>query len=204
MRVIKLLGALGKKFGREHRFDVQTPAEAIRALRANFKGFEQHLLQSAEHGVAYKVLVNNKPIADAQGLFDLHGQKAAFTIAPVIAGAKSGLGVVFAGAALIAISVATGGFGVSLATAYAAGGVGLAASALAGSIGLALALGGVAQMLSPTPKTADPKETDATKPSYLFSGPVNMTAQGQPVPIGYGELIVGSAEISSSIITEDL
>ena len=40
-------------------------------------------------------------------------------------------------------------------------------------------------------------------PSYLFNGAVNTTAQGHPVPIGYGRLIVGSAVISASIVTTE-
>ena len=34
---------------------------------------------------------------------------------------------------------------------------------------------------------------------YLFNGPVNTTQQGLPVPIAYGELVVGGAVISASI-----
>ena len=43
-----------------------------------------------------------------------------------------------------------------------------------------------------------------TPASYTFSGPVNTTAQGQPVPVGYGRLIVGGAVISAGITTEEI
>ena len=70
-------------------------------------------------------------------------------------------------------------------------------------VGMSLALGGVAQILAPTPNTPEPKESAENTPSYLFNGAVNTTAQGHPVPIGYGRLIVGSAVISASIVTTE-
>ena len=44
MITVLLYGHLRKKFGKFHRFDIRTPAEAIRALVANFPGFQQHLI----------------------------------------------------------------------------------------------------------------------------------------------------------------
>jgi predicted phage tail protein len=39
--------------------------------------------------------------------------------------------------------------------------------------------------------------------SYAFNGPVNMQAQGNPVPVAYGETWTGSAVISGGIFSED-
>ncbi|HCW20974.1 MAG TPA: phage tail protein, partial [Achromobacter sp.] len=39
--------------------------------------------------------------------------------------------------------------------------------------------------------------------SYNFNGPVNTSAQGIPVPVLYGRMIVGSAVISAGIYAED-
>jgi predicted phage tail protein len=69
-------------------------------------------------------------------------------------------------------------------------------------IGISLALGGVAQLLTPTPKVpqgAD-KQDDPRK-SYSFSGIQNTSRQGVPVPIVYGETLVGSVVISAGIDT---
>lgn len=53
------------------------------------------------------------------------------------------------------------------------------------------------------PKPPDPPEisqtTNAAKTSFTFSNVVNRAAQGTPVPVGYGELIVGSEVIQSTI-----
>jgi predicted phage tail protein len=53
MRTVLLYGHLGQQFGRRHRFDIATPAEALRALKANHAGFEQALLA---HGGGYHIL----------------------------------------------------------------------------------------------------------------------------------------------------
>jgi len=40
--------------------------------------------------------------------------------------------------------------------------------------------------------------------SYVFNGAVNTTAQGHPVPVGYGRMIVGSAVISAGIDVDEI
>jgi predicted phage tail protein len=72
------------------------------------------------------------------------------------------------------------------------------------AIGWGLVLGGVSSLLF-TPKTHDPAATERpeNKPSYAFNGPVNTTAQGNPVPVGYGRLRVGSQVISAGLYVEE-
>jgi len=114
------------------------------------------------------------------------------TFTPVIAGAgRGGLGQILIGAALIAASFMLPGIGTALAT-------------MAFNVGVSLVIGGVVQMLSPQPKANAPAEKPENMPSYVFSGAVNTTAQGQPVPVGYGRLMVGGAVISAGITAEDI
>jgi len=63
--------------------------------------------------------------------------------------------------------------------------------------GASLVLGGVAQLLTPTPtlSTGTDSETDPRR-NYSFSSIQNTSRQGTPVPIVYGETIVGSVVIS--------
>ena len=195
MNTVLLLGDLGKQFGREHAFSISTPAEAIRALCANFLGFEQALIKAQSDGVGYRVLANDTALA----LDDLHhpsGQQT-ITIVPVISGAGgNGIGQILLGAAIIAVAwwnpmgwAASGAF-LSQATLY--------------SLGVGMALGGVSQMLAPVPKVPGPMERPENQPSYSFNGPVNTSAQGQPVPVGYGRMIVGSAVISAGIDVDQI
>lgn len=195
MATIILLGELGRQFGRRHKMVVASAAEAVRALGANFPSFEHELVSSGERGVGYKVLVGRDEL-NLERLHEPSGQQR-ITIAPVISGAGgNGLGQIILGAALIAVAwwnpmgwAAAGSF-LSQATLY--------------SVGTSMILGGVAQMIAPTPKSTDPSERPENKPSYAFNGAVNTTAQGQPVPVGYGRLIVGSAVISAGIDVDEV
>lgn len=189
LKTVILSGELGRKYGRRHRFAIESPAEAVRALCANFKDFKTHLIESDKRGVGYRVLVGG---AD-QKPEDFHhpSSRAEIRIVPVIGGRKSGIWQVVAGAALIAASFFIPGGEIV---------AGLTYSSLAFSVGVSLALGGVAQMLAPQPKTSAGKN----QASYEFSGPVNTTAQGVPVPVGYGRLIVGSAVVSAGITVDQV
>jgi hypothetical protein len=60
-------------------------------------------------------------------------------------------------------------------------------------VGVNLALSGISQLMAPGPETDAATENE----SYLFNGPVNGSAQGFPVPLMYGELIIGGSPISS-------
>ena len=181
MVTVILLGELGRSFGRRHTLAISSAAEAIRALSANFPTFERELVASGERGVGYRVLAGR----DSLNLERLHEPTGSqrITIAPVVSGAGGdGLGQILLGAALLAVAwwnplgwAASGAF-LSQATLY--------------SVGTAMILGGVAQMIAPTPKAAEPSERPENKPSYSFNGAVNTTAQGHPVPVGYPDSLL--------------
>ena len=186
MKTIILLGELGKRYGRKHQLDVKSAAEAVRALCANFKDFASFVSTSQERNVGYRVI----NVRDDVTLDQLHHPVGkTITIAPVIAGAGGGgLVSILTGGALIAASILLppGPWTQPLMT-----------------VGIAMAIGGAAQLLSPVPKTPTNSGEDV-KQSYVFSGAVNTTSQGQPVPVGYGRMIVGSAVISAGISVEDI
>lgn len=200
MVTVLLLGELGRRFGRRHRLAIGSAAEAVRALSANFPAFERELVASGERGVGHRVLgyrvLSGRDALTLDSLHQPTGQQR-ITISPVISGAGgNGLGQILLGAAIIAVAwwnpmgwAAAGSF-LSQATLY--------------SVGSSMILGGVAQMIAPTPKASDPSERPENKPSYSFNGAVNTTAQGHPVPVGYGRLIVGSAVISAGIDVDEV
>lgn len=84
---------------------------------------------------------------------------------------------------------------------YALGWTGI--GAVVGSIGVSMMVGGIAQMLTPTPKSPTSSHANNGKASVYFSSVDNMIAQGNPVPIPYGEIMCGSRVISQEITTRD-
>lgn len=183
MITVKLYGHLGKQFGRMHRFDIHTPAEAIRALRANFKGFAEALLQHNKPG--YRIL----SAEGARSVEQLHEPMGGNTIkiVPYVVGAGKGVGQFIIGAHLVAA-----GFALGVAGYPTVGGIVM-------NIGVAMMIGGVSQMLFTPPDPPEPGTPPTNAPSYSFNGAVNTTNQGNPVPVCYGRLIVGSQVISGGM-----
>jgi predicted phage tail protein len=149
LRKIKLYGKLAKFIG--HRVleaDVATAAEAVRFLLANWPELEAHM--SDQH---YRVSVGTYDI----DLEELHHPAGAAPISfvPVVAGAGA-VGRILAGIALIALSFGIASLAAGAALAGSLSGFALQAIAFGTQAGLlagiGLALGGVAQLLTPTPK----------------------------------------------------
>ena len=67
-----------------------------------------------------------------------------------------------------------------------------------------MALSGVAEMLSPIPKTPDFSSEEDPRLSFNFSGTQNTSRAGTPVPIVYGEIVTGSVVISGAIDTQQV
>lgn len=194
MKQVILYGHLAKKFGRHHRLEVRTPAEAIRALQANFPDFRAHVLAHNEPGYHVRV---GKEYRDQDGL--LYPVDDVVKIIPAVSG-RDGAGMILLGAALFIAAPYAAGF-IMANTSMVGLAVGVAT--LAPSIGVALMLGGVSQMLFQPPK-AQSVERPESKPSTAFNGPINTTTQGNAVPICYGRLMVGSQVISAGISAVDV
>lgn len=196
MRQIRLYGELGRQFGRIHYLAVKNTAEAIRALCSNFDDFERAILETAP---GYRIWCGSVRLSDTDQLHDPSGAADVIKIAPVMTGSKGALGQILVGAALIAASFIPG-LNVAVWS-----GAAMTWSSVAFSVGLSLTLGGIAQLLSPTPKlNSGSGESTENMPSYVFNGATNTTAQGHPVPVGYGEMIIGSAVISAGLYAKDI
>jgi predicted phage tail protein len=177
LRKIKLYGKLAKFIG--HRVleaDVASAAEAVRFLLANWPELEAHM--NDQH---YRVSIGTYDI----DLDELHHPAGAAPISfvPVVAGAGA-VGRIIAGIALVAIGLFVPGIGA------------LGVQILVG-VGASLVLGGIAQLLTPTPKISQ-DEGDPRK-SFSFSGIQNTNRAGVPVPVIYGETLTGSVVISAGI-----
>ena len=188
MARICLYGDL-QRFGRRIDLRVKTGAEAIRALATQLPAFRQKLSDGW-----YQVRIAGRDTGENELSARLNeplANGAVIHIVPRLAGAKRG-GIFQAvlGAALIA-------------TAIWMPGLSIVASNLMFSLGAGMVLGGVAQMLAPKAKTPKVSATDNGKQNTYFSSLDNMVAQGNALPVLYGEMRVGSRVISQEISTAD-
>jgi predicted phage tail protein len=197
---ITLFGVLGEHIGREWNLAIKSVAEATHAINTITKGrLHKFLYEQDKRGLKYRVLINgrdfetNEPlnpqkpqsIANSELMVQFNGGLKTIDIVPVLGGAKDVLTII-AGIVLIVIGVtmmmAGNPFGFALVMA-----------------GLGLVAAGVINLLSSPPKFEDFQEIkNGGRVSYLFNGPQNATREGGPVPMGYGQLIVGSQVISAS------
>ena len=215
MKVVKVYGALRKRLGQcRFEFDVNTPAQAIKALCVNFPGLDKWLIDSEQDGVGYRVAVSKEKATEENvaPLLMPFSDREVFSITPVVAGAGRGGTQILIGAALIAVAIAAPGAGFALSaggftttgvagTLVASPGFALASglAAAAGNIGIGLVLTGIAQVLSPQPELNNTVDESVQLESFTFSNVVNTARQGMPVPIAYGRLFVGSAVLSSGL-----
>jgi predicted phage tail protein len=193
MRVIRVYGRLAKFLGRRvFRAEVASAAEAMRFLVANFPQIEGHM-----NDQRYRVKLGPRAIGEDELQEPAGAQEISFV--PVIGGAGA-VGRIIAGVALIALSIASGaGF---LGAAFAKN-TGL--FALTTGLGASLALGGVAQLLTPVPRfdaggnQGQTDEAQDPRKTYSFSGIQNNTRLGLSAALIYGRRVVGSNIVSQEI-----
>lgn len=162
-------------------------------------GFQQFLYESKDKGLGYACFIGKENIGEGGLQYPVGDDD--IRIAPMILGSgRGGMFQIILGAALIIAAP------YMAAAAFNAGAMGLTAAiaTYAPMLGWAMALGGVAQLLVKQPQGLTGVESPDNGASYNFNGPVNVTAQGNPVPILYGEAIVGSVMVSGDIYSEDI
>jgi predicted phage tail protein len=195
MVTIKLLGELGRRFGRQFQLAVKTPAEAMRALCMQIPEMRQYLLESGEKGVNWRVVTEHPDGLDEDQL--LWPMSKRMVLAPQPAG-RGGVGKIIAGVALVAAAVVLGPIGLGVVGGTFATGV--------GAIGASMIFGGVAELLTPTPKMPNVKgfngvgsgrNREEQLNSFTFDKSNANTMQGEVVPVLYGERIVGNLPILS-------
>ncbi len=200
---IKLHGDLGERIGAEWNLAVKSVGEAVRGIQMNSRGkLYPYLIQKDKEGVEYQVLINGreflyeqKPTIDNPD--SILTSELVFTsdtiktidIIPVLRGAKSGWVATILGVLLIIVAVAL--FIAFPGTAYLDVAIAM--------VGIGLIGAGITALLSKPPKFADFRDIAADgRGSYLFNGPQNTVAEGGPVPVGYGRLLIGSQVISAA------
>ncbi len=175
---------------RKHRMTTGAGWYDIMGYFKQFAGFEKFMLESKDKGLRFAVFNGKENIGEDD--LDKPTGRDVIRIVPVIAGSKR------AGSLQTIIG------GVMIAAAFV-----LSFTPFAGvspflyQAGAAMAIGGVIQMLSPQAKGLGTQDGPNNRSSYSFNGPVNTSVQGNPVPLLYGRMIVGSAVISAGIYSED-
>jgi len=186
MITIYLQGELADYFTPQITVAVSSVAEAIAALKANFKDFANYLFEAANRGVNYQIRVGYQEIEEQQLKCPISKKVQSIRIIPVIAGAGA-VGRIVAGVALIGAGFLTGGtatfLGLSSTSLFVTGG--------------ALLLGGISSLFSrqPSPDSRDDKK------SSVFGGTSTTVKEGGRVPIIYGVALVGMYIISAKITT---
>lgn len=191
MKTIKLYGELRKQFGKQYKFNVTTTSQALNAMCKMVKGFQDYLVKNSSPGFHIKV---GREYIDQDELNNPSGNEI-IRISPYIVGSKKAFKAII-GIAIVVAAIASNSW-------MLAGMSALESAAL--SFGMSLVLGGISELLftPPKPQDAAAREQEA-RPSYSFDGPENTVEQGNPVPICYGELMVGSQVISAVTYAKDI
>jgi predicted phage tail protein len=194
LKTIKLYGVLAKKFGKEFRLDVDSTREAVKALSVQIPGFEHFMLHAHEQGLAFAVFQDKENIGESELLMSTSAKTIKIVPRVMGSGGNSGILQVVLGVVMIAAAFVTGG------TSIAAWG------ALEGALfgaGVGMMVGGVAQMLMPKVETTKNQNEDGNKANFGFGGAVTTIAQGNPVPVLYGQREVGGFIASAGQYPED-
>lgn len=189
LKIIKLYGVLATKFGKEFRLDVESTSEAMRALSVQVPGFEDFMLHAHERGLAFAVFQDKQNISEPE--LNMSTSAKVIKVVPKVRGAGGGILNLVLGAVLIVGGVFTGGLSTGLGVALIGAGVGMA-------------MGGIAQMLMPKVDSTQNQNEDGNKANKGFGGAVTTIAQGNPVPVLYGQREVGGFIASAGQYPEDL
>lgn len=200
---VKLLGELGRRFGRSYVFYVKSAKEVISALSYQVDGFKEYLYTAHEKGMGFK-LVSSDP--EGMTYEEVLMTCDRLVIAPIIAGSGGGAGRILLGAALIGLAFIPGIGTVAAGGGLAAAGATVGSFSMYGSLmfslGMSLVLGGIASLIAPPVKP--PKEAEK-RDSFMFDRAAELTTQGYPVPVLYGRFLCQAPlVISSAISTEQL
>lgn len=181
MITVTLHGALAERFAAPPPLAVASPAEAIRALCLMLPGFRAALEASNVEIIAGD-LETGRAVEVATVRERFRADERELHIAPAVEGAED-VGKIVVGALLIGASFLIPGVG-----------------PIAVQIGLGLVLGGVSGLLAPSPPRRERREE--AESSSLYGDQANTATPATPLPVLFGECVVGSVVISASVVAE--
>jgi predicted phage tail protein len=185
MTTIKLHGLLAKEYQDQFVLNIAKPQDVVRAIDCNRKGFLKRFNELKREGFHYDIIVDRGHISKKIKQVDL---------VPVIVGSGAivaGIAGIFGGGAL-----ATAG-----ATLAVGAGVAMLGKALKPKPEQRPDVGGTAATDSGPAANDEPVtfQSRAAVASMTFNNVANIASQGDPVPIGYGRLKIGSSVVQATI-----
>lgn len=191
LKTIKLYGILAKKFGKEFHLAVDNTREAMRALCVQVQGFEHFMLHAHEQGLEFAVFQDEQNIGETE--LDMSTSAKVIKVVPKVKGAGGAVQTII-GAVLVVV-------GVLVTVGTLGGGAALGAGLIGAGVGMMV--GGIAMMLMPKIESQDQNQ-DGNKANKGFGSAVTTVAQGNPVPVLYGQREVGGFIASAGQYPEDL
>ena len=190
MTTVFLEGVMGRELGREWKFqNIRSARHALSMIEANTGKVMAWIRSNVKRYATYRVVCEyedgrKEELGDTS--YSEMSQRGAkvMRFVPMISGA-SAVGRIVVGAVLMVVGFIVPGMQWAI------------------TIGASLALGGVAELLAPKPKSQSKTDEDG-KASYYFNGATNVTNQGSPVQLIYGRCLVGSQAISAAISVDQL
>jgi predicted phage tail protein len=200
LREICLYGA-ARQYGDRFRLDVDSPAEAIRALIMLRPGLRRLIREGV-----WRVIVGPPRVRNSIGVdcLNMNAGHQPLHLVPATRPAGGGrgkaIGGIIAGVVLIGAAIA---FPATIGA--AAGFIGMSTGSVV-LMGASMVLGGMSSLLvqPPTPDAATDRAAPDDRPSFLFNGVTNNSQQGGPVPLVFGTHLVGSVVINASLNAEDI
>ena len=193
-KIIRFHGVLRERFGKEWRLQVSSVKEAMRLLSVQINGLEHFMLNAHHKGLRFAVFTDKRKTISEQEV-DMDTGAELIRIVPIVEGAGGDNGVLqtILGAVMVVV-------GVLVTVGTLGGGAALGAGLIGAGIGMMV--GGVAQMLMPKTETED-SNSDGNRSNYGFGSAVTTVAQGNPVPILYGEFEIGGFVLNGGQYPED-
>tara|TARA_R100000781_G_scaffold106845_1_gene70922 strand:+ start:343 stop:915 length:573 start_codon:yes stop_codon:yes gene_type:complete len=185
LKTVKLYGDLADFVGwKEQKAEVRNTVEVMRFLRCNHPELETYMIDKF-----YKVDIGGYYVTE-ENMLDPIAEE--IKIIPVVEGKIfgifTGIGLLFAGSALSAAKFV---------------GAGILAS-IAFNLGASLIIQDINRYLTPKPKPMSSLEPEDATVNFAFSGVTNVSRAGVALPLVYGDIFVGSINVSNGIDTDQI
>jgi len=185
LKTVKLYGDLADFVGwKEQKAEVRNTVEVMRFLRCNHPELETYMMDKY-----YRIDMGDYDLTEHDLLNPIDKE---IKVIPVTEGAFFGkLFKAIAGVALITFASPIAGF--------------LSVQALSvKTLGAGLLLQSAAEYLTPKPKPMSSLEPEDATVNFAFSGVTNVSRAGVALPLVYGEIFVGSINVSNGIDTDQI